>query len=267
VTLSREASLARLGPAARVASLASLLLGAASCGEDSNPELTIFTAASWNRDPETFADIGYQVGVDFGWRARSKTCFPLPVDLKVTLNDREIVPAQTGDCEWDLLVWFNAVDPGKLITVRVKSGAQVLGEATYDALFPGFGAQLLAPSNGRVRAGDPATITLPVAAMPAAEDFFFGIFYWLDTPATLPPFYTLARGSKGAAPGTVTINAPAMTGRAIMVVGSVFDIGSTDATSCIGFSQCQGMKDYDVLGPIPIEVIPPMAGAEDQVKD
>jgi hypothetical protein len=240
----------------RIAACLPALAVAGACGSDAPPPISLLTAAAWNDDPATLAEIGYRVSVDFGWQSRAQSCFSLPTDLTVTMNEREVIPTQLGECVWDILVRFDAVPPDAPVHVRVASGSQVYGEATYDDLFPGFGAQLVPPGDGTVRSGSQFVVALPPTAVPVAGDLGFGLLYWLDTAPPAVPFYTFAPGMGGSDPQTIEITAPATAGRATLIVKSVFKSAFGSATSCSGFDHCISLPSSEDAGPLAINVVP-----------
>jgi len=241
----------------RVAACLTALASAGGCASDAAPPpIALLTSAEWNDDPPSLDRMGYQVSVDFGWPSRRDSCFPMPADLTVNMNDRYVTPTQLGDCVWDTLVHFDAVPPGP-VHVTVASGSYVYGEADFDNLFPGFGAQLALPGDGTVHAGSPFTVNLPPTAVPVSTNLGYGEFYWLDTQPSEVPYYTFENGMDGPDPQTVVLTAPATTGRAKLVVKSVFnDSAFAAAQSCTGFDSCVGWPSSQAAGPIDVEVVP-----------
>lgn len=230
----------------------------AGCGSDASPPpISLFTTADWNDDPGSLDKLGYRVTLDFGWPSRAQSCFPLPSDLTVSLNEHEVTPVGTGECVWDFLVEFDAVPPDAPVHVRVAGGGRVYGEATYDDLFPGFGAQLTPAGDGTVRANSPFTVLLPPTVSPVATDLGAGNFYWLDTQPPEVPFYTFGSGTDGPDPQRVVITAPGITGRAKLIVKDVLKgSGIGIPTSCTGFDSCPSLPAELVAGPIDVVVVP-----------
>ncbi len=240
----------------RMAACLTAMAGAGGCGSDAPPSISLMTGAEWNDDPAALDRIGYRVFVDFGWPSRVQSCFSLPPDLTVTMNERQATPTQLGECVWDILVNFDAVPPDAPVHVRVASGSHVYGEATFDDLFPGFGAQLVPPGDGTVQAGTQFTVALPPTAVPVSVNLGAGHFYWLDTPPSEVPFYTFAPGMDGPDLKSVVITAPAITGRATLIVKSVFQGGFGMASSCTGFESCTSWPSSLAAGPIAVDVVP-----------
>ena len=242
----------------RTAACLAVTASLASCGSDAPPEIDLLTTATWNDNPPSLDKIGYQVSVDFGWPSRHDSCFSMPPDLTVTMNERQVTPTQLGECVWDMLVTFDAVAPGP-VHVRVASGSHVYGEADFANLFPGAGAQLAVPGDGTVQAGSQFTVTVPPTVIPAASDNFgFGQLYWIDVPPPEVPYYTEVLAVNGMDPQTIVITAPATTtGRATLIVKSVLDgqdfsIGS----SCTGFRSCATQPASQAAGPIDVQIVP-----------
>jgi hypothetical protein len=248
-----RATIAAAPRAALAVGLAALLGGAAGCGSDQSPEIDLMAVGSWNLDPGSADQIGYQVDVDFGWPSRTETCFPLPEDLTVTLNGREVVPEHRGDCEWDMLVRFDAVAPDAPVTVSVQSRDHRWGEATYQGLFPGSAAQLVTPA-GQARAGDPIVVEIPAGTVLSSSSYG-AQFYWLDTPPSQPTFYDYVGAALASDSRSVTIVAPATTGRAALVVRAVFPSDYISAQSCSGFANCLALPEMETLGPVSVEVV------------
>ena len=240
----------------RAAACLAAMAGAAGCGSDAPPPIDLLTAAVWNEDPGTLDAIGYRVSVDFGWPSRAQSCFSLPSDLTVAVNDRVVTPEQTGECVWDILVNFDAVAPDGPVHVRIASGSRVYGEATYDDLFPGVGAQLVPAGDGTIHAGSQVVVALPATTVPFGPNLGAGRFYWLDAQPSGVPFYTFAIAPDGSVPQTVVMTAPAITGRAMLIVESVFNQGLGSATSCSGFESCTSSPTEGWAGPISVDIIP-----------
>jgi hypothetical protein len=225
------------------------------CDSSAAPAIELLTHAEWNESPPSLDKIGYQVSVDFGWPSRHDTCFPMPSHLTVSMNERTVTPTQLGDCVWDILVTFDAVPPGP-VHVSVSSDGYVYGDADFDNLFPGAGAQLAVPGDGTVLAGSQFTVSLPPTVMPVATNLGYGEFYWLDTPSSGVPYYTFAPGMDGPEPQTVVMTAPTITGHASLVVKSVFGGDFGPAASCTGFDSCTAWPSSQAAGPIDVVVVP-----------
>ncbi len=256
MTRARIPRPAARGSLIRLAACLAAMAGAARCGSDAPPPIALLTHAEWNDNPSTLDAIGYRVSVDFGWPSRAKDCFSLPSDLTVTMNERQATPTEMGECVWDIVANFDAVPPDAPVHVRVAGGGRVYGEATFDNLFPGFGAHLVPPGDGTVQADSQFTVALPATAVPVTQNLSAGHFFWLDTPPSQVPFFTFARGMDGSDPQTVVITAPATAGRAALVVSSVFQGGYASATSCTGFESCTSWPSSDAAGPIVVDVVP-----------
>jgi hypothetical protein len=217
----------------RIATCLTAMASAGGCGSDAPPPILLMTGAEWNDYPAALDRIGYRVSVDFGWPSRAQSCFSLPPDLTVTMNERQATPTQLGECVWDMLVTFDAVPPDAPVHVRVASGSHVYGEA-----------------------GTQFTVALPPTAVPVSVNLGAGYFYWLDTPPSAVPFYTFAPGMDGPDQKAVVITAPATTGRATLIVKSVFQGGFGTASSCTGFDSCTSWPSSQAAGPIAVDVVP-----------
>jgi len=262
VTIAGTELIAGRGPrgctAARLAPLLVALASAAGCGSNAPPPVELHGFADWNDDPATVDAIGYQVTLELQWPTRGASCFPLPSDLTVALNDHSIVPASAGDCADDFILPFDGVAPDAPVSVRVFSGSLVYGEATFDNLFPGFGAQLASGGASQVAAGGQVEVTLPATAVPVASNLLSGQFDWTAAGPSGVPFNTFARGMAGPDPQSVILTAPTgLTGSAIVVVKSVFQSISGTATSCTGFIRCEVLPDMQTAGPVSVDVISP----------
>jgi hypothetical protein len=248
-------SRARRGALAGCA-LAVALAGA--CGDEPLIAADLFLWASWNGDPASSAEIGYEVDVEIRMNDRAATCAPLP-DVRITVNDVEHTRV-VGDCDTTIrqLVQPVAADADTVVTVR--SGDARVGEATYRALFPGFGAtQPLSPADGRVRAGETLALALP-PGWPVDVDVDVGrvdaVFYWLDPAPSVPPFHSSAVATANAERTAVEVIAPTVTGRAQVILRNHAYAERVGAASCAGFSRCAALPASDVLGPVAVEVIP-----------
>ena len=226
----------------------------AGCSGSDNPQVMLLAGASWNEDPSTVAETGYQVSADVGWPDRVHSCFPLSPNLRIRVNDGEVTPMVYGDCQFDVLVMSGAFQQDMPITVELEDGDNVLATAQYDYLFPGANAQLVMPADGQVKTGDPVVLTMPV--QPVAAGVTYAEFYWLDTPADVPPFHTFANGTLAPDGSTFQTTAPTVTGHAAVVLKSVFDANLGVASSCTGFQSCTAEPNNDTIGPVFVEVVP-----------
>jgi hypothetical protein len=228
---------------------------AAGCGDNqAKLEVDLLAGAQWNENPTSIGEIGYQVVVDVGWPSRPYSCFPLSPDLRIRVNDLEAVPMKTGDCELDVLVRMGAFLADTPITVRLEDGERLVGEARYEGLFPGFGAQLAGTQAAEVHAGDPIRIALPAPAPDAIIAIPF--LYWMNTAPSVPPFHTYVPGSFEADGQTIDLTAPPLTGRAQLVIQSALPGGFGAAQSCTGFSTCAALPAYETVGPIAVDIVP-----------
>ncbi len=229
-------------------------LGAGACSGDSPPVANLLASARWNDSPSTVDETGYQVLADIGWADRPQSCFSLS-NYRIRINDTEVAPMVYGDCRFDVLVTSGAFQQDVPITVQLKDGDQVLGQAQFEHLFPGANSQLVAPANGQqVAVGDPVVLTLP--APPSNPSSIYAEFYWLDTPATVPPYQTFATGTVSADGSTFQTTAPAITGHAAVVLKAGFDGGVVGASSCTGFASCAAEPEGQTVGPVFVEVVP-----------
>ena len=229
---------------------------AGGCGDDSRPRpMMLLTAAYWNDDPSSLADIGYEVHVDIGWQERAMSCFDLSPALRVTVNDRATGPIIVGECQWDFLVEARGFRDNGPVTVKLHDGDALLGEATYQDLFAGFTtSQSLPPPKSTVQPGETFVVSVTEPISPAFRTVAVQ-FYWLDTPASVPPFYTWVSGKVSADALSVEVVAPAITGRALMIIGLPGGRAYEVTTACTGFSTCYYWADHDTFGPMPIEVV------------
>jgi len=229
-------------------------LGAAACGSD-NPPAILLATGSWNDNPSTVDETGYQVSADVGWPDRPQSCFSLSPNLRIRIDDAEVVPMIYGDCRIDVLVTSGAFRQDVPITVQLKDGDHVLAQAQYDHLFPGANAKLVTPADGQqVAVGDPVVLTMPV--QPADPTVIYADFYWLDMPATAPPYHTFATGTLSADGSTFETTAPAITGHAAVVLKTIFKTDLGVASSCTGFQNCVAEPDNQTIGPVFVEVVP-----------
>jgi hypothetical protein len=231
----------------------------AGCGDDeSPPEIDLMAAFQWNQSPTSPADIGYEALVDFGWPARAQSCFPLPEHLHVIVNDRELsmYGGDSGDCLWDLLFRGGPFPDDAPATIRVLDGDRLMGQATFEGVFPGFHARLIAPADGRVHPGEDVVVSVP-DGLPGTPAFLTAQFYWLDPPAGVPPFGTWAAAELTPDNLSATTKAPTvpgLTGRAALIF-QVADTATPLAVSCTGFRYCSSRMEL-VIGPISVEVVP-----------
>lgn len=226
----------------------------AGCGDDQSPKVGLQMVSIWNGDPLSVGDVGYQMQVYVSWVDRGQDCFKLSSNLLVQVNDFQAVPSFQGDCESTAELAFGPFLTDVPVTVQLKDGGKTLGQAQFDRLFPGMGLQLLSPAGGQVRAGDPMTFSLPAA--PVLGTTVEVRFYWLDTPASVPPFYSIVSGTVGTDGQTVQIMAPALTGHAQVVTFGPFPEGAGEQLSCTGFQFCGVQTDTSFQGPVPVEVVP-----------
>jgi hypothetical protein len=229
-------------------------LAVVACDDAGLPEMELLTSVGWNEAPASVADLGYEVNVDVGWPDRFSSCFSLPGALRVTVNDHETTSLGImGDCRWDVVFRAERITEPGPVTVRIYDGSRMLGEAVYRDVLRGFDAKLVTSTAGRVRAGDPVTILVPDNVPVQLPD---AMFFWRDSPANVPAFYT--RSSAELAPDglTITTTAPALrgqAGRAALVIStSGAELGAT--SECVGFEHCTAYVKH-VLGPIEVEVL------------
>jgi hypothetical protein len=231
-------------------------LAAAGCGSNGIPPGNINTSAHWNDDPGTVAAIGYSVAVEIVWPSRGQDCFSLPSDLTVAVNDQQLVGQPPGDCSsWDLQ--FDAIAPDAPVTVRMFSGSHLYGEAIYDGLFPGFGAQVAAASNSQVSAGGQIEVILPAGEVAADPTVLWGQFHWTDPGSAGVPFRSYAPATAGPDPQSVLVTAPSnLTGAAMLVIEG--ELRATPATieSCTGFETCLSGAVAKAAGPVSVVVTP-----------
>jgi hypothetical protein len=229
-----------------------------ACGSGDTHEMNLLTTAKWNRYPGSVAEIGTWISVDFGWPDRTRDCFPLPSSLRVTVDGMEAEQAHNygGDCLWDVLFHAGPFlgDGQGLTTVRVLDGEELLGQATYSGLYPSLPAQLVNPADGRVPTGGTVDISL-LSPLPADRHLSdMGMYFWLDPPASVPPYYSYCRTSFAADQQSIAVLTPATTGRAALVI-TAYNQFYSEAESCTGFKSCTGLPS-DALGPFYLEVIP-----------
>ncbi len=248
---------------ARGSAIAGLLVTAclagasAACdGGETHRPWFLTVEAHWNDSPSTVDQIGYQLWADVLWPDRDKDCYALPADLQIHVGDQILTPMVQGDCSSEMLVFANGFQQGGSVTVSVQDGDQVLGEGVFDNLFPNVGVTVIAPAGGQsVKAGDPITIELPSAS--SAAWLAGARFYWTDTPADVPPYYTFVPATIAADGTTFQTMAPSTTGHALLDVETSFAGGNfAAATSCSGFQYCDALPNWEDAGPVAIDVIP-----------
>jgi len=242
----------RLGVALALAAVA------AGCGgNDSHTPSDLTVETWWNDSPSAVDQIGYQLAVDLVWGDRSQSCYPLSPNLKLHVNDTVAAPPIEGDCAAESLVLVNGFQGGTA-TVSLQDGDQVLGESVFDGLTPYAGATLVTPAAGQpVKAGDAIAVALPAA--PADPTLAGARFYWTGTPSTVPPYYTYVPGTIAADGTTFQMTAPTtVTGTASVVIQTIFATTGNfvAASSCTGFQFCSGFPNFDMAGPLAIDVVP-----------
>ncbi len=251
-----------IGRRARSSGLLGLALGAglaaAGCGGSAETHVPqdLTVSAHWNDSPSAVDQIGYQLWVDLLWPDRLQGCYPLSLNLAIHIDDQIVVaPPIEGDCAYESLAIVDGVAARASTTVTLRDGDQVLGQGTFDGLFPDSGAAVVTPAAGQpVKAAAPFTIALPT---PASQDSAGARFYWTDIPSGVPPFYSWVSGTLSADGLTFAGTAPPETGQAIAVVAGIFGPGNgVAATSCTGFQYCDGLPSNQVAGPVSIEVDP-----------
>jgi len=243
---------ARTALAGCTLALALALTGA--CGANPRPpEVDLSVRAAWNHDPATVDQIGYEVEAEMVMLSRGASCFPLP-DLRIIVNDTEY-PTATGDCATHVSVTAPVrTDADTVVSLRSADGP--IGTATFRGLFPGAGAsQLVSPADGNVPMGETFAISIP-AGWPVGDGRVSAYLHWLDPAPSVPPFYSYVIGNANADRTAVDLVAPALTGRAQVVLNSLGSPDSVVPDACTGFARCFGYSSNDVLGPVAIEVIP-----------
>jgi hypothetical protein len=240
--------------AALLAACLALAASAAGCGED-HPNVDLIVRAQWNTDPVSVDQIGYQILVELDWVDRAKGCSPLPSNLNLHVNDFQAVPMiDDGACATGAELAFGPFMSDVPVTVTLQEGDQSIGKAEFDQLFPGLGLGVVSPAGGQVNAGGPLVLSLP--ATPQNPTLVEARFYWLDTPASVPPFYSDVFGSLNNDGQTLPVNAPAQTGQAQVVIQGSFTFGAGRQVSCTGFQVCSSLTDPETAGPVSIEVVP-----------
>jgi hypothetical protein len=245
--------------AARAALLAAWVTVAAfgaGCGDDQQPNVFLQLTSQWNDDPGSIDQIGYQVQVDLTWPDRGTSCAPLPPNLTLHVNDFQAVPmVDNGDCATDALISFGPFLSDVPVTVTLQGGDKTIGQAKFDELFPGMGLAVVSPAGGQVHAGDQLVLSLP--STPNDPLLLEAKFYWLDTPASVPPFYSNVYSTDFTIDGqTMSVTTPAQTGHAQLVVQDVLSDVSGEQLSCTGFQFCTSKTDTQTQGPVAIEVTP-----------
>jgi hypothetical protein len=235
------------------AGLAALALGCGDGGGTKRPWF-LTVQAQWNDSPSAVDQIGYQLWVDVLWPDRNKDCYPLPPDVQIVVGDQVLTPTIQGDCSSEMLVLANGFQQGGSVTVAVQDRDQVLATGVFDNLFPNVAVTVIDPSAGQpVKAGDPITVALPNPPSMLAG----ARFYWTETPAGVPPYYTFSPAMI-ATDGTIQTTAPATGGRALMNIQTIFPGGGNfvSAASCSGFQYCDAVPNWEDAGPVAIDVVP-----------
>jgi len=244
---------ARGGARAALAGCALALAVAGACNEEPQRFVDLVIRARWNDDPASADQIGYEVEAQIMMLARAQSCYPLP-DLRITVNDTEY-PSAPGDCDTQVQVTAPArTDADTVVSVRSAHGP--MGTGTFRGLFPGSGAsQLVSPADGRVRMGETFTMSIP-AGWPVGDGRVSAHVQWLDPAPSVPPFYSYVIGNANAERTAVELIAPALTGRAQVVLNNLGSSNSVAGEACTGFTRCFAFPSADVLGPVAIEVVP-----------
>jgi len=244
------------GRATLLAAFVVLAAFAAGCGGDQHPNVALILQSEWNSDPASVDQIGYQISVRLDWIDRAKSCSPFPSNLTLAVNDFQDVPMiDDGDCATNSDLWFGPFLSDVPVAVTLKGGDQTIAHAEFDQLFPLLGLEAVSPAGGQVNAGDPLVLSLP--ATPKNPTLVEARFYWLDTPASVPPFYDYVFGSLNADGQTFPVSAPTQAGHAQVIVRSNFDSSGGRQLSCTGFQGCVSLTDPQTAGPVPIEVVVP----------
>jgi hypothetical protein len=228
---------------------------AGGCGDDPRPpDVDLHVWAAWADDAASSAEIGYEVRVVSNMPDRAESCFPLPA-LQFTVNDIDYATA-AGDCDADVSVIARAVRADADTVVTLRSAHGPMGTATFQGLFPGFGAsQLVSPADGRVRMGEKLAISIP-PGWPVGDGRVSAAVHWLDPAPSVPPFYSYVIGNANVDRTAVELTMPMLTGRAQVILEDLRFPEMIDSTSCSGFARCFGHPSTGVLGPVAIEVIP-----------
>ena len=238
---------------AALAGCALALAMSGACNEEPQRLVDLVIRARWNDDPASADQIGYEVEAQVMMLARAESCAPLP-DLRITVNDTEY-PTAAGDCETHVQVTApGRTDADTVVSVRSAHGP--MGTGTFRGLFPGSEAsQLVSPADGRVRMGETFTMSIP-AGWPVGDGSVSAHVQWLDPAPSVPPFYSRVIGNANADRNAVELIAPALTGRAQVVLNNLGYPNSVAAEACTGFTSCFAVPSTDVLGPVAIEVVP-----------
>ena len=122
------------------------------------------------------------------------------------------------------------------MTVELEDGDNVLATAqtTISSLAPMPSWSCLA--DGQVKTGDRIVLTMPVQLV--AADVTYAEFYWLDTPADVPPFHTFVMGTLAPDGSTFQTTALTITGHAAVVLEHRVRRHFGVASSCTGFQSC-----------------------------
>jgi hypothetical protein len=244
----------------RITFIHAFVVGALACGtaacEEEGHEVNLTMTARWNADPGSVTQIGFGFDIFVGWPGRWSSCFSLPPELRVTVNDQAASPIVVADCEEAARVQAGPVGAADAITVRLSDGAKLSGEAVYDGLLDRLAVGLVAPSNGRPRAGEEVAISLPPGQI-LLQDAASVFYYWLDVPDSVPPFHTFATARLTTDSQSLLTTVPARTGRAAMIVNrGAREPERFEARTCRGFSSCRASVNREVWGPVMVEVVP-----------
>jgi hypothetical protein len=242
--------------------VALMVLALGGCRASSTDDMQLLVQAEWKSDPGSTAEVGYWIGVDVGWTSRVETCSPQSSSLRVTIDDREArrVPFTLGDCVWDALFEVGpfASDASSPIVVRVLDGADILGEATFEGLFPVFTTHLVRPTDGIVHLGEAMVMALQTPLPADMRLFSSAQYFWLPPADSMPPFYSYAPLAMEEDRQTITVDTPGLTGKAAVIIdvfGQSVSEAVVSAKSCVGFGACSGWTS-SIVGPVVIEVVP-----------
>ncbi|MES1209142.1 MAG: hypothetical protein ABUS79_24655, partial [Pseudomonadota bacterium] len=184
---------------------------------------------------------------------RPSSCFSLPADLHVTVNDKQMPLMLEGNCGGESLVFVNGFQQNVAVAVSLVGGGQVMGTASFDNLFPGAASVLITPADGQVKAGDPVVVQMPLQPV---SGMGYPEFYWMEPQAGVPPYHTSGIGTLSADGSTFATTAPTTAGRAALVVKALSSEMFRAATSCTGFVGCTAIPNSDSIGPVFIDVAP-----------
>jgi hypothetical protein len=233
----------------------SLAFGVGCSSPDPEPNLTVLVDVSWNDNPETAEQIGFQVHVDIGWLDRVEDCYALSSALNVTVNDRPPKAVKAVDCSWDVLTTFDGFLEREPITVRLRDHSAVVAEATYEHAFLDCDVQLVSPAERPLRAGEALTVSL--SRTPSIQ-MSYGVvdFFWRDPTEGVPPFHSSAEAILQSDTEFLELTTPAVTGRAYLLAMGLFGRGMVAAEHCNGFRDCVLMDTSTRCGPLAVEVVP-----------